>query len=103
VSSRQRFKYPLLILSELNPTHQYISHLTFRFFAFILHHRLLLRKVLSKCLSQPLWGTAELSHVAGDDLPGYMDWQTGQMWVLVLPVLIFSTGVPQVGQGCPSR
>lgn len=29
-------------------------------------------------------------------------WQFGQMWVLVLPVLIFSTAVPQVGQGFPS-
>ena len=30
-------------------------------------------------------------------------WQFGQMCVLVLPVLIFSTAVPHIGQGLPSR
>jgi hypothetical protein len=30
-------------------------------------------------------------------------WQFGQTCVLVLPVLIFSTAVPHVGQGLPSR
>jgi len=30
-------------------------------------------------------------------------WHRGQTKLLVLPVLIFSTAVPQTGQGCPSR
>jgi hypothetical protein len=48
---RQCLEHPFSVLSKLDPAHQYMSHLTLRFFPYILYHRPPLRKGLSKCLT----------------------------------------------------
>jgi hypothetical protein len=64
---RQCLQYPLPVLFQLNPAHQYMSHLTFRSYVLTANHRPSLSKALSKLLGYRFLSKAEIAAIMDVD------------------------------------